>query len=97
MKQYNPIKLYINMPVEYSVEDSRHLETGHFAGYDSDGYPYVFEQGGTSYTRTAEQIVKVKFVIPMSDKSQGVYRTNKFTQMYDINDTNVIDNKLRVD
>ena len=96
MKQYNPIKLYINMPVEYGVEDNRYLETGHFAGYDSHGFPYVFEQGGTSYTRTSVQVQKVNFVIPMSDKSQGVYMTDKFTSRYEVDSVNVIDGKIDI-
>ena len=92
MKNYNPVSLYLNMPVEYiaiadAETNSKVRYGGHFAFYDYDGYPYVWESGGTSYNRIydeqtkTKQVVKCELVFPMTDKSQGVIRTNNISQL----------------
>jgi hypothetical protein len=77
MKEFNPVRLKLNMPVEYVVENDRTKLSGHFAGYDKDGNPYVFENGGTSYARLLTQVVKCEFVIPLTDNMQCYHTTEK--------------------
>lgn len=97
MKQYNPLKMYLNMPVEYIAEvHGDVILSGHFAFYDEDGYPYVFDTGGTSYTRTKEQVIKCKMVSAMTDNSQGVHYTNEMSEFVlqvdnEVNNTNVLE------
>ena len=84
------------MPIEYiAIEDmdgnkleDEPLLGGHFAFYDAEGYPYVWEGGGTSYNRVYDEVTKTKQVLkcslvtPMSDRSKGVYRTNKILKQF---------------
>lgn len=55
MKHYNPVALTLNMPCQYieSADGSSQVLTGHFAFFDSTGTPYVWREGGTSYTRAS--------------------------------------------
>lgn len=87
MKDYNPTELQLNMPVKYVTATEGVKEftrgsimTGHFAGFDDDGAPFVFEDGGTSYTRTPQQIVKCIFAYPVSKDDQCIYVTNKMKE-----------------
>jgi len=77
MKHYNPTKLVLNMPVMYNEADSQDslMISGHYAYTDEDGYPHVFEEGGTSYTRNSRQVVKCKYAFPMTDAQYEVKRT----------------------
>jgi hypothetical protein len=77
MQKYNPVNLQVNMPVLY-IENriDNHWLSGHYAGIDEDGYHYVFENGGTSFTRTTGQLTKVFFLRPMLDTDDDVIKTN---------------------
>lgn len=79
MKNYNPTKLVLNMPVMYSEADSTDglMISGHYAYTDSDGHPYVFESGGTSYTRTDRQVIKCRYTFPMTTETLGAIRTKQ--------------------
>lgn len=78
MQKFNAVTLVLNMPVKYITidqDDNVALE-GHFAFYDEAGYPYVFSEGGTSYTRTLSQTIKCKHVMVMTTRDQGVYNSD---------------------
>ncbi len=55
MKNFNPVSMTLNMPCQYITIDidSSEILTGHFAFFDKDGTPYVWLEGGTSYTRAS--------------------------------------------
>ena len=86
MQNYNPTECKINMPVMYAVAnedgkiDNGSIMSGHFASYDAHGYPFVFEDGGTSYTRTPQQIIKCSFAHPMDSHQQSIFVTNKMRE-----------------
>ena len=82
MKEFNPVRLKLNMPVEYVVENDRTKLSGHFAGYGKDRFPYVFENGGSSYTRLLTQVVKCEFVIPLTDNMQCYHTTEKAMNLH---------------
>lgn len=77
MQKFNAVTLVPNMPVKYITIDQQDnlAEDGHFAFYDEAGYPYVFEGGGTSYTRGLSQTIKCKHVMVMTTRDQGVYNS----------------------
>lgn len=78
MQKYNAVTLVPNMPVKYITFDQTDtcaLE-GHFAFHDEHGTPYVFDGGGTSYTRGLQQTVKCKHVMVMTTNDQAVHNSN---------------------
>ena len=82
MQKYSPARLVLNMPVNYipisNLSSSNPVvQTGHFAFTDTDGYHYVFDGGGTSYTRLSQQVTKCYRVWPVLEKDQSQYRTEK--------------------
>ena len=72
---FETIYLNLNMPVMYQVAQNDVFMSGHYAGQDDEGNLFVFESGGTSYTRTAEQIVRCYHVFPMSINVHESQRT----------------------
>lgn len=84
---YNEIVLELNDPVmyqEYNMESGIN-NTGHFAGYDSEGYPYVFSEGGTSYTRSSCQILKCKNAYLLTIRDDAVAKTNQYREIMEEN------------
>ena len=79
MQKYNPLRLVINMPVNYIPLNTTEIITGHYAFVDEDGYHYVFEEGGTSYTRIKGQVIKCKAVWALDSTDQAVFRTEQLT------------------
>lgn len=79
MQKYNAVTLVPNMPVRYITADQTDniALDGHFAFHDEHGTPYVFDGGGTSYTRGLQQTIKCKYVMVMTSHDQGVYNTDK--------------------
>lgn len=79
MQKFNAVTLVPNMPVKYITFDQTdtHALEGHFAFHDEHGTPYVFDGGGTSYTRGLQQTIKCKHVMVMTSMDQGVYNTEK--------------------
>ena len=79
MQKFNAVTLVPNMPVMYIALDQKDnlALSGHFAFHDEDGYPYVFEDGGTSYTRTLVQTIICKYVMIMTTNDEAVHNTEK--------------------
>lgn len=82
----NLVELEVNDPVMYLTHEMARVLpivflSGHFAGYDSDGYPYVFSEGGTSFTRSASQIIKCQFVSALTVKSDEAYKLEKYQNL----------------
>lgn len=84
MQKFNAVTLVPNMPVMYIKHDQEDnlAEAGHFAFFDEDGYPYVFEGGGTSYTRGLCQTIKCKYVMVMTTNDQAVFNSEKLIKNY---------------
>ena len=84
MQKFNAVTLVPNMPVMYITFDQQDnlAVSGHFAFFDEDGYPYVFSEGGTSYTRALSQTTKCKYVMVMTTNDQAVYNTDKLINNY---------------
>jgi hypothetical protein len=95
--KYNPIEMQIDMPVDYIEEDSGDNCTlsGHFAGYDEEGYPYIWKGGSTSFFSEKTDIIKCKLVIPMSSRSQGIYRTNNIIEIYNNYTYNIVSSDVK--
>ncbi len=86
MQKYNAVTLVPNMPVKYITfdqEDTVALD-GHFAFHDENGTPYVFDNGGTSYTRELCQTIKCKRVIVLTTMDQAVYNSEKLFKTHKI-------------
>jgi hypothetical protein len=83
--------LELNDPVEYQELETLSciLITGHFAGYDKDGYPYVFSEGGTSYTRNPFQIVKCKKAFPLTNRRDEAVKTDQYIEIMCYEKTNI--------
>lgn len=86
-KHYTPTTLKLNVPVSYVAESDNNKEVliGHFAFYDTDGKGYVWEKGGTSYTRSISidnplsefnQTIPCLHVFPVSSMTESVIRTD---------------------
>jgi len=80
----NSVKLEINDPVVYIDYKDDTKKIGHFAGYDVNDAYYVYELGGTSYTRGAQQVIKCKFISPLTERDT---QTNNYVKQSDIYDT----------
>lgn len=77
MFEYRPMKrLELNTPVNYTTRDCDIALDGHFAYRDEDGYPYVFENGGTSFTRKRSQVIRCRYVWALTEEDQAVIDTN---------------------
>ncbi len=89
--QYDELILELNDPVEYQELETLSCITmsGHFAGYDEDGYPYVFSEGGTSYTRSPFQIVKCKRAFLLTGRTDYVTKTNQYREVMEFNRINI--------
>lgn len=87
----NEIILEINDPVEYQEFETLSCITiaGHFAGYDDKGYPYVFSDGGTSYTRSPFQVVKCKRAFLLTGRSDAVIKTREYNDILNDNRANI--------
>lgn len=94
MRKYNAIKMLFNMPVEYIVADDNFSMTGHFAGYDEEGYGYVFTGGSDSIsqvsTKIKEQVVRCRFIKALTTVDQGVHETNMTTKLLDKYGYNIV-------
>lgn len=86
---YNEIVLELNDPVMYQEYNMESYNEGHFAGYDKDGYPYVFSEGGTSYTRSSCQIVKCKNIFLLTLRDDVVTKTNQYREIMEENRINI--------
>jgi hypothetical protein len=84
--RYNEIVLELNDPVMYQEHNTEFgINEGHFAGYDSEGYPYVFSEGGTSYTRSSYQILKCKNAFLLTIRDEAVAKTNQYREIMEEN------------
>ena len=96
MQKFNAVTLVPNMPVMYIRYDQEGnlAEPGHFAFFDEDGYPYVFNLGGTSYTRCLSQTTKCKYVMVMTTNDQAVFNSEKLIKNYKLKICNIMQHDI---